>query len=256
MWDLETTAKLKKLFNWWLSNLEIAIKLNKTEDSVRNKLKRLGLTRPPIEAKPKILFLDIETAPIEAYTWGLFDQNIGINQIKSDWYMLCWSAKWLDWDFVLSDQLSTKESIKKNDKRISKSVLELMNSADIIVGHNIDAFDVKKINARLIYNGCPLPTHYQTIDTLKLARKIFGITSNKLDYLCRFMWVGQKVSTWGFELWERCVKWEQEALDLMREYCQNDVVILEKLYKKIIPYAKAQYELVEKRFLKSLTKRG
>ena len=43
----------------------------------------------------KILLLDIETAPNTVYTWGLFKQNIAINQIESPGYILCWAAKWL-----------------------------------------------------------------------------------------------------------------------------------------------------------------
>lgn len=27
--------------------------------------------------KPRILYCDIETLPLEVWTWGLFDQNIG-----------------------------------------------------------------------------------------------------------------------------------------------------------------------------------
>ena len=44
----------------------------------------------------KILSLDIETAPAKVYCWGLWDQNIGINQIVEDGYVLCWCAKWID----------------------------------------------------------------------------------------------------------------------------------------------------------------
>jgi len=41
--------------------------------------------------KPKILLFDIETAPILAYTWDIWDQNIALNQIKQDWFVLSWS---------------------------------------------------------------------------------------------------------------------------------------------------------------------
>jgi hypothetical protein len=42
----------------------------------------------------KLLLLDIETAPNTVYTWGLYDQNIAINQIISTGYVLCYAAKW------------------------------------------------------------------------------------------------------------------------------------------------------------------
>ena len=49
---------------------------------------------------PKILCFDIETLPLESYTWGLFDQNVGLNQIKTDWAALSIAAKWLGEDEV------------------------------------------------------------------------------------------------------------------------------------------------------------
>ena len=42
-----------------------------------------------------ILLLDIETSPVVAWVWGLRDQNVGLNMIKEDWYVLSWAAKWL-----------------------------------------------------------------------------------------------------------------------------------------------------------------
>ena len=38
--------------------------------------------------------LDIETTPMQVYTWGLWDQNIGINQIIKPTEMMCFGAKW------------------------------------------------------------------------------------------------------------------------------------------------------------------
>jgi hypothetical protein len=44
-----------------------------------------------------------------------------------------------------------------------------MDEADIICAHNGDAFDIKKINSRLITNGFKPPSPFKTIDTLKAA---------------------------------------------------------------------------------------
>ena len=46
------------------------------------------------KTEPKILILDIETRPVLAYVWGLFKQNIGLNQIVEDGGTLCVGAKW------------------------------------------------------------------------------------------------------------------------------------------------------------------
>lgn len=187
---------------------------------------------------PKILIVDIETAPMEVYTWWLWNQTISIEQIKNDWFMLCWSAKWLLWKTINKWVLTKNELKNRDDKRISKDLWKLMDEADIVVAHNWDAFDIKKMNARFIKHWLWIPSPYQTIDTLKVARKNFRMTSNKLDYLCRFLWVWWKLSTWWFELWKNAVEWDMWALWKMAVYCMNDVNILESLYLKLRPYVK------------------
>lgn len=44
---------------------------------------------------PRVLLFDIETAPIIAHVWSLWENNVSLNQIVSDWHVLSWSAKWL-----------------------------------------------------------------------------------------------------------------------------------------------------------------
>jgi len=41
----------------------------------------------------KILLLDIETSPMEALVFGLWDQNINFKNIIAEGTILCWAAK-------------------------------------------------------------------------------------------------------------------------------------------------------------------
>lgn len=94
--------------------------------------------------KPKILFLDIETAPTAAFVWGLFKQNVAINQIERDMYVLNWSARWLGEDETISDSLHWHklwDTDPQNDKIIVKSIWKLLDQADYVVAHNGDRFD-------------------------------------------------------------------------------------------------------------------
>ena len=92
---------------------------------------------------PKVLFFDIETAPILAYSWGIWDQNIGLNQIKEDWFILSWSAKWLGDDKIMyMDQRNARRV--NNDKKLLKAVWKLLDDADIVVTQNGKSFDQKK----------------------------------------------------------------------------------------------------------------
>lgn len=203
--------------------------------SYLRKLKR-SLFSSKVKKLPKILVFDIETAPLEVYTWGLYDQNIGINQIKNDWFVLNWSAKWLFDDEIITGVLNKKELLRKDDKRIIKKVWELFNQADMVIAHNGDRFDIAKLNARFLKHNMGLPSPYKSIDTLKIARREFRLTSNKLDYICQFLGIKGKLDTGGFELWKDCINGSMEALNKMDIYCQNDVIILEKMYLKLRPY--------------------
>ena len=188
---------------------------------------------------PKILVFDIETAPIEAYVWGLWDQNIAINQIKHDWFVLSWSAKWLFDPEVKHCRLTSKEALKKDDKRITKELWKLFDEADIIIAHNLDKFDKPRMNTRFLKHGLLFPSPYQTVDTLKVAKREFKVSSNKLNYLCQFLGLNVKMETGGFELWEKCLKGNEEALEKMDVYCRQDVLILEELYLKLRPYIRS-----------------
>lgn len=191
-------------------------------------------------SKPKILIMDIENSPNSAYIWGLFQEVTSADFINNPWYMLCWGAKWLDNKKVMADSLIDypKEYKKnpENDKLILKSLWKLLDEADIVVGHNMKGFDVRKSNARFIMNGMTPPSPYKVVDTLLVARRNFMFTSNKLGDLGKYLGLGEKIDTGGFELWKQCMGGSKRAWRKMIKYCKQDIVLTEKVYKKLLPY--------------------
>lgn len=191
---------------------------------------------------PKTLILDIENTPTRAYVWALFNQNVSLNQINSDWYMLCWAAKWLGDDYVYSDALVNYgpqyKADPRNDYNILLSIRDMMDEADIVVGHNSQAFDVPKINARLILNGIEPPSSFQQIDTYRIAKQSFKFTSNKLEYIATALGLGGKSETGGFDLWDRCMDGDLDAWEQMVEYNEQDVLLTEEVYLKLRPWAR------------------
>ena len=132
-----------------------------------------------INTSAKVLVLDIETAPILAYTWGIWNQNIQTQNIHTDWFCLTWAAKWLFGDKVYSGKLTSNEAKNQDDSRIIKGIWQLLNEADIVIAHNGQKFDLPKLNSRFIINQLHPPLPYQQIDTLLHIRRQFGFTSNK-----------------------------------------------------------------------------
>lgn len=188
---------------------------------------------------PKILLLDIETAPLIAYVWGLWENNVALNQIKADWHVLAWSAKWLGSSTVLyADQRHAKNI--EDDSAILKKIWALIDEADIIVTQNGKSFDIRKLNARFILNGMKPPSSFKHIDTKVLAQRHFGFSSHKLEYMTDKLctrYKKRKVKKFpGFELWSECLKGNIKAWKEMEKYNKYDVLSLEELYTKLMPW--------------------
>lgn len=181
---------------------------------------------------PKILVLDIETAPIQAFTWGLWKQDIQPSQIIRDWRMLTWSAKWLNDSTIYSGQVTPEEAMAGDDKRITQEIWQFVDACDVLIAHNGEKFDIPRLNTRFLLNDLFPPLSYQSIDTLKLARRKFAFSSNKLDYIAQILGLGGKIKT-DFDLWKKVVAGNQEAVDQMTEYNRRDVTLLEEVYLRI-----------------------
>lgn len=187
----------------------------------------------------KILLLDIETAPNRGFLWSIWKEVMSYNFIESDWFIMCWAAKWLDDKKIQSCAISDFKKYKKDtecDKEVLTRIWKLMDEADVIVAHNAVKFDRRKINTRFILHGMPPPSPYKVIDTLLVARQEFNFTSNKLNDIAKFLDLGQKHDTDGFKLWTDCLAGKMKAWKKMVKYCKQDVILLEKVYLKLRPY--------------------
>ncbi len=186
---------------------------------------------------PRIVTLDIETAPLSSYHWGLYDQNIGLNQIEVEWSILSFSAKWLGNPRI--EYADTSSGNVRDDKKLLKRLWEILDQADIVVAQNGLAFDIKKINSRLLMHGYAPYAPIKVIDTMLVAKKHFAFTSNKLEWLSTHL-TDAKKSTHkqfaGFELWSECLKGNPKAWREMKKYNCLDTLATEQLYLKLRPW--------------------
>jgi predicted RNA-binding Zn-ribbon protein involved in translation (DUF1610 family) len=189
---------------------------------------------------PRILTFDIESAPVEAFVWGLWDQNVGLDFIKVDWSTLSFAAKWLDSKKIIYQDTGGRGKNKvRDDKPLMKTLWELLNEADIVVAQNGKKFDVRKVNARFIQHGIGPPSPYRVIDTMLVARKHFAFTSQKLAHTSTILTDTPKDSHRkfpGFELWKECLADNPAAWAEMKKYNKQDVVATEKVYLKMRPW--------------------
>lgn len=197
-------------------------------------------TTEPVEPAirpPRILFFDIETAPITGYTWGTYEQSV--IKILKDWFVLSYAARFRDDDrfFYLDQRFS---SPIEDDFQLLCGIHHLISECDYLVGHNSSRFDTRKLNARFIKHGLKPLNHYTQIDTLKIARKHFAFTSNKLADLAKFLDCDIQKSSHakfpGFTMWDECMKGNQEAFAEMESYNKTDVNVLIAVFNKLAPW--------------------
>lgn len=213
-----------------------------SRNAIHNKMRRIGINFDIVQKQPKILLFDIETAPNVVYTWGLFNQDIALNQIVSPGFMLCWSAKWLFDDKVMSDCISPEDAVIGNDEVISISLWEVIDEADIIIAHNGSSFDIPWANSRFVYYGMIPPSPYRIVDTYKVCKQQFRFTSNRLNWVSKYLTKEEKIKV-DFGLWVGCMKGDKNSLDKMLEYNIHDTALLEDVYIKLRPWIRSHPNL-------------
>lgn len=180
----------------------------------------------------KLLFLDIETSPMKVDAWGIWQQNIGINQIHVPTEVICCATKW---EF----QKPEFQNMYKDGRPALKQAWDLLDECDVVCHYNGKKFDIKHLNREFIMAGMEPPSPYRQIDLLEQVKRNFALPSYKLDYVVQYFRLGKKVKHAGHELWIDCVdNNDPKAWKKMEEYNREDTVLTEKLYHLMQPWIK------------------
>jgi DNA-directed RNA polymerase subunit RPC12/RpoP len=174
--------------------------------------------------------LDIETAPNIGYVWGLFDQNIGLNQIKETGYILSWAAKWIG--------KSEVHCRYRKDEDMFTAVHDLLSEADAVVHYNGAKFDVPWLNSAFLELGMHPPAPYHQVDLYRVVKAQFKFPSYKLAFVSPILGIGDKVDHMRFEDWDGCMKGDEKSWNKMIKYNKSDVRLTERLYNKLLPWIK------------------
>lgn len=190
----------------------------------------------PVDASAKLLFLDIETFPNKSYTWGKYDQNV-IRFIEEG-CIATFVAKWLGDPKLIARALPDYKGYKPGsyqDRLIVKDLHKLFDEADIVVAHNGNAFDIKTVQGRFIIHEMPPPSPIKSVDTKQMTKAVARYNSNKLDDLGFNFFRERKIKT-DFDLWEGCINGDMKSWNQMVAYNKKDVLLLEKLYLRLLPW--------------------
>lgn len=176
----------------------------------------------------RVLTLDIETMAALVRVYGLFKQNIGLNQIVEPTKTLCMAYKWLD--------EKQTHFLRADDPEWPVKVRDLLSEADFVVHYNGTGFDIPHLQKDIALAGLTPPKPFKQIDLLRVVRKEFRMLSNKLDHVAQQFGVGAKVQHAGFDLWRRCAENDPAAWKQMEKYNRGDIKVTEALLLRLLPW--------------------
>lgn len=187
--------------------------------------------------KPKILFYDIETTPLQAWVWRPGKQVVRSGQLvggRDSYEIICIGYAWLHsndsgaltWDYQ-----------KQNSKKMIEQFTKMCDEADLIIGKNNKRFDDKHLNTLRLLHGLPgRPDLLSKVDDLESQiRRHFYLPSYTLDYVSKLFGLGGK-TTMSFQDWIDIMEKNangEKSFRKMVNYCKKDVQDTKKLWKML-----------------------
>ena len=147
---------------------------------------------------------------------------------------ICAAARWYGEDEVM---FAAEWEVGGYDG-FMRRVWEWVDEADILIGHNMAAFDSKHLMSGWAEMGLPAPSPYKVIDTLKIARGSLNMESNTLDSLAKRLGVESKSDKYDVRVAQAAVNGDREAQARIEDYNRGDIVASEALFDRLRPYAR------------------
>lgn len=181
----------------------------------------------------KILALDIETQYMVGGFWGIWNQNIAINQLMETGSTISWAARWLGPNGKAKGSMMFRSHY---DDDFLDEMWTLLDEADVVLTYNGRRFDLPTLNREFVKAGMPPPSPYKHLDLLETVKKVFKLPSNKLQFVAEDLQIGSKLAHEGWDLWRKCREGDEAAWRKMERYNKQDVSLLIKLYNRIKPW--------------------
>lgn len=136
----------------------------------------------------------------------------------------------------------------RQERDLLRDVVEELNKYDLLIGHNIDGFDLGFLRTRAYRHGISFPLNPITYDTAKAFRRVrfrtvmnsFGKPTARLDMVADFLGVRQEktkiypVEHW-MNIWGNDVQ-RLEALNNIVDHCVKDVRMNAQIYDVLLQH--------------------
>jgi uncharacterized protein YprB with RNaseH-like and TPR domain len=181
-------------------------------------------------AKERIGFFDIETSNLDA--------NFGL--------ILSYCIKDSDSDKIYQDVISLKDiksgTAGDEDRRVVESCVEDMKKFTKLVGYYSTKFDIPFVRTRAVSLGIEFPDFgvIKHQDIYYLVKSRFKLNSNRLENACRVLLGETDKTKIEYKYWRGGMRGDPKSLAYILEHNKYDVLDLEKLYHKVIQYARPQ----------------
>ena len=216
-------------------------------------MNRLANIQPRISSNVavKALTIDIERLPgqvsvqhrgftIDGPVWDLnalkhiIGRRIHADDVIEWPRTICAAARW----YGEEDVMFAAEWEVGGYDAFMREVWSWVDEADILIGHNMAAFDSKHLMSGWAEMGLPAPSPFKVIDTLKIARGSLNMESNTLDSLAKRLGVESKSDKYDVRVAQAAVNGDKEAQARIEGYNRGDIVASEALFDRLRPYAR------------------
>lgn len=180
----------------------------------------------------RILALDIETRPTEAYVWRPYKENVGYEQVIRAGGVFTWAAKW----YGEKSKIEFQADWTLGHEGMIERMWELLDEADAVLHFNGKKFDIPHLNREFMQLGLTPPSPYRQIDLLDTVKKQARFFMNRLAHVAPDLGLKGKVEHEGFPLWVKCIEGDVDAQRRMERYNKRDVTELIELYEIVRPW--------------------
>jgi len=233
--------------NWYtldhFGKVHLAGEFGVTYETAKHWISESGSTRKQVKDEPKMTVTIPELLSIRPSVhldFVCFD--IETSNLNADFSILlsaCIKPYGQEAIVFRADDYPTWEKDRDNDKLITIAIANELRKHAIVIGHYSQRFDVPFFRAKMVKHGLePLPPMFG-IDTWRIAKNNFKVSSRRLATLTNYFDLGLKHPVEG-RLWMKAAySGSREAMDEIVEHNKLDVSLLEQLSCISFPYLRS-----------------
>lgn len=137
---------------------------------------------------------------------------------------------------------------QRQERDMLLEVTEELRKYDLLIGHNIENFDMGFLRTRAYRHNLPFALNPITYDTMRAFRRVrmrtvlnaIGKPSASLDMVADFLGVSQeKTKLYPVQHWQTIWGNDKERLDALNftvDHCKKDVRMNAQVYELILPF--------------------